>query len=300
MKTFINLCRRGATICGSSALIGGLLLPLLLWAVVQTGLRQTSLTELAAGVTFRVFFFLLVTALLCRLWLSVRDKQRNDVVLVILLLIIAGYGTIWYGFRFSGTMPLAEGEQNTSYLDVDRGGWGAAPGFPIALVEAARKPGEKCIVSIAGAVRPLSPGQSIQHGAYRITMKPGGVAPLFILDNSDGSDFKAGYIKLRRKNDATEYFDLGFLPYRFYVAFTDGGGRPGGSSFERIEVTVTRGKLVVARKSLIPGGVINFEGHSLRYEAGIPWYEFVVEREFRFLYSSRSSTSQNQRSSREQ
>lgn len=298
MKTFINLCHRGVVLCGSTAVIGGLLLPLLLWSIVQAGVRHTSPTVLADGFTFRLFFILIVTSLICRLWSAVRDKQRLDAALVILLLAFAGYCMAWYGFRFSGTMPLAEGEQNIAYLDVDKGRWGAAPSFPIALVEASRKKGEKCIVSIAGAVQPLSPGQQVRHGSFRITMKPGGVAPLFIFDNSDGSDFKAGYIKLRRNTDASEYFDLGFLPYRFYVSFSGDENKIDAPYPDRIEVTVTRGKLVVARKSLIPGGVVAFEGHSLRYEQGIPWYEFIVERGWHFRYSNRKS--EIQRSSREQ
>ena len=285
MRTWRNIFE----IVGSPMAVMATAFPLVVWFLVMAVMLEQPLSVVAKGFTFTVFsvaFLLTVVSWGIASLLFRRHYGRFLIALGICFLFLEG--VLWYGFRFAGVLHIGEGEITTEYASMDKGKWTAKPAIRVAALKTSRSENGTVVLGLDGQKKEIPLNRKLTQDGYSFRVLDRNIAPLFVLNESEGQDDLGGYIKLMPGDGAGSYFHLGILPHRFYV------GPPGEVSSEEksrnsgnegtpasFHLRVVRGKLKVVEGELKKGETVEFEGNRLRYEDGAPWVRVEVRKERR-------------------
>lgn len=211
----------------------------------------------------KTFIALIVLNRLGGFILEAWERKRVALVSAGVLVAIAGF-LINHAYRFEGLVSLGEAEEFETFEWKEAGPWGSAPAIGFGLESVTDE--KKAVLSGPGFRATLSPGEYIRLGTgLKIGVEAIDLAPGFEIKDSSGQRLSYGFVKLRLNHDGgADYFMVTPLPHRFYLSQT-------GKEDKIFDLTVLRGKLVVARQEVARGEAVEFDGLEMSFPEISRW-----------------------------
>lgn len=255
-------------------------LPPVLWYLTAVYLVRLSPTVAVRPLAFRIFVG--SATILALLWLSrmVLERSLAGVMMVTGILVMLAQGIASFGWHMRGEAFVAEGEPRATLVDVDAGPWWREKPLVISLQPVPVDAEGRITLAVAGSERKVRPGESFTWKGFCCTVTGINRAPYFSIISAQGETVESAYVNLRRDAARQDFFQMGILPHRFYVALVAGeadSAMADPSSIERVRLRIIRDKLTIIDQELARGEKVYFDGHYISFNDSVRWVSVDVE-----------------------
>lgn len=276
----ISSSRRALNALGSLELGAALVLVMLLarWLVLRlTGILPQDIDRMLSFRPLALVLCLNIIVIFIRA--AIGKKPGLVLVAVGFMLVIGGY-TQYHFYWFKGYVGLAQSDQLKRFELVEKGPKATPPEFLFMVTKVVGNPFVQeeglrsiTITTLDGNEFIIPEGKPVWvDDGVRVSMTGMDPAPMFALWDHDGNIKATSYVKLVMDNETgMDYFSIPALPHRFYVRYSGDPEKP-------VDLTVLRGKLVIARAQLGPSTNVDMEELVMAFPEVIGWARISVER----------------------
>jgi hypothetical protein len=253
---------------GSARTLVALVVPLLPVAALATWGRL-AWGDLARARSVLLWLALVVVALLAKAMAAALDRRRVAALVALAGASLVAQAGLSAALTLDVRLSAGEGEESppveATYL-----GRAARPP-PVTVLSLPAERGGEAVLSIDGRERPIPVGRETRVGwGTWVTVENVFAAPTFVVRRrEEGKDEDVFQVKLRPANP--DYFEVGVLPYRFYVTMPPPPAGALGPTPPTIHLLVQRGKLKILDREFARAEPARFEGIELGYGDGARW-----------------------------